>query len=418
MPKRVIPLTATQVKKAKPRDVEYNLCDSDGLYLRVRPVGSKAAWLFKYSHPVTKKRTNLIFGTYPEISLAAARQHRLEARELLAKGISPKQHRDAQHAANKIAAANTLQQVTNDWMKIKRTKITPDHATDIYRSLEKHVFYRLGNTPISEITAPVVINVIKCVDARGNHDTVKRLCQRLNEIMLYAVNIGLINHNPLEGIRHAFQTAKKQHLPTLSPDKLPDLMKAISKASVKFPTRCLIEFQLHTMVRPVEAAGARWEEIDFKNALWKIPAARMKRRRLHTIPLTPQSLALLEKMCPISEHRDYIFPGNDDPKKSMNASTVNVALKRMGYSCRLVAHGFRSIASTLLNEQGHDPDVIEAALSHSVGNEVRQAYNRSDYLEKRRVMMQFWSNYIDDAANTNTNDSRQADNVAKFKQKV
>lgn len=409
MPKRVVPLTATQVKSAKPKDKEYNLSDGDGLMLRIRPTGTKL-WLFNYRHPITKKRTNLAFGSYPDVSLAGARMKRTEARELLAQGISPKQHRAEQEATKRRETTNTLEKIAAQWLEVKRTKVSDDHAFDIWRSLEKHIFPYLGQTPIGEISAPGTIDVIRSIAAKGTLETVKRVCQRLNEIMVYATNTGLIHHNPIVGIRDAFQTPVKQNLPTLPPEELPELLKAISRASIRFPTRCLIEWQLHTIVRPSEAAGVRWDEIDFEKELWHIPAERMKRKRAHTVPLTPQMRAILEEMRPISGRRDHIFPGEKNPRQHINASTANMALKRMGFGGRLVAHGFRSLASTVLNEQAFDPDVIESALAHVIGNEVRAAYNRAKYLDRRRVMMCWWSEHIEKQAFSSTTVSSKLDN--------
>ena len=287
MPKQVLPLTATQVKTAKPKDKEYALSDGDGLLLRIRPTGSKV-WIFKYYHPATNKRTNMAFGAYPEISLAKAREKRKKARELLADGIGPKQDRDQKNTLKKFEASNTLKFVTDEWLIIKRTKVTEDHANDIYRSLEKDIFPRLGQIPIGELTAPLVIEVIKPISQRGNHETVKRLCQRLNEVMVFATNTGLIHHNPLAGIKEAFQAPVKKHLPALRPEELPELLNTINYASIKSTTRQLIKWQLHTMTRPGEAAGTKWGEIDVENALWKIPAERMKRNKPHTVVLSQQ----------------------------------------------------------------------------------------------------------------------------------
>ena len=330
--------------------------------------------------------------------MARARDLRKDARELIAQGISPLEHRTDEMIEKRAVLCNTLEKVVTQWLVIKRSKVSDDHADDIYRSLEKHIFPRLGQTAITDITAPRTIEVIKRIAAGGSLETVKRLCQRLNEVMVYATNTGLIHHNPLSGIRDAFQTPKKQHLPTLKPEELPELIKALSRASIRLQTRCLIEWQLHTMVRPSEAAGATWDEIDFEDNLWQIPAERMKRKRPHTVPLTPQTLSILEEMKPLSDHRVHIFPGINNPKIAMNSSTANMALKRMNFSGRLVAHGFRSIASTTLNEQGFEPDVIESALAHVIGNEVRAAYNRAEYLEQRREMMNWWSLHIENAS--------------------
>jgi len=229
-------------------------------------------------------------------------------------------------------------------------------------------------------------------------ETVKRLCQRLNEVMVHAVNAGIIETNPLAGIGKAFKNPVKQHLPTLKPKELPFLLHTLSMASIKLTTRFLIEWQLHTMVRTNEAAGTRWDEIDFDQGLWNIPAERMKKKKAHVVPLTNQSLALLELIRPISGRSEFVFPSDRDPRKHANPQTANTALKRMGFDKQLVAHGMRSLASTILNEEGFDPDVIEAALAHTGKDEVRNAYNRASYIERRKPVMKWWSEHIEKAA--------------------
>ena len=391
------PLTNTEVKQAKPKDKVYKLADGNGLQLRVRPSGGKS-WLLDYVKPFTSKRTSIGLGSYPAVSLADARKLRNNARELLAKDIDPKEHKDELSRQQQEKLSNTFEKVAASWFQLKKKKVSDDHAKDLWRSLELHIFPVLGKHPVSKITAPLTIDVIKPIAAKGSLETVKRLIQRLNEVMTYAVNTGLIHSNPLAGIKAAFETPTKQNMPTLTPEQLPELMKAISYASIKIVTRCLIEWQLHTMVRPSEAAGAKWSEIDLKNSLWLIPAERMKKKREHTVPLTKQTIELLERLQPISGHREYLFPADRDPKRHANESTANAALKRMGFHKKLVAHGMRALASTTLNEQGFDGDVIEAALAHVDKNEVRRAYNRAEYIERRQVLMAWWSEHIEQAA--------------------
>lgn len=394
------PLTNTEVKQAKPRDKIYKLADGDGLQLRVMPSGSKK-WLLDFRDPYTKKRTSMSFGPYPEISLAEARKLRLSARELLAKGLNPKEERDTQQRLLDEHNDNTFEKIANKWFEVKKTKVSNNYAIDIWRSIEMHLFPKLGAMPINKLTAPKVIDVIRPVSAKGSLETVRRLCQRINEIMVYGVNVGIISDNPLAGINKAFQPPKKKHMPTLKPNELPELMQALNIANIKIITRCLIEWQLHTMSRPNEAAGARWEEIDFDSQTWNIPAERMKMNRAHTVPLTKQTLAILEFIKPISGHREFLFPADRNPRKHANDSTANVAIGRMGFKGRLVAHGLRALASTTLNEQGFDSDVIESCLSHVDANEVRKAYNRSEYLERRRKVMAWWSNHIEEASQGN-----------------
>ncbi len=397
MPRQTKPLTATEVKNAKPKEKEYSLVDGQGLKLRVLPSGSKQ-WQLNYYRPTNGKRANLNLGRYPDVSLVQARKSALEARELIAQEIDPQEHKEQKLQEHKAIHEHTFLNVSKEWFEIKKHDVTPDYAADIWRSIELHIFPSLADTPVKQIAAPQVIALLKPIEAKGSLETVKRLVQRLNEVMNYAANCGLIQANPLTGIRAAFKRPKKENMAALAPTELPELMGAIANASIKRTTRCLIEWQLHTMTRPSEAAGARWDEIEWEEKIWTIPAERMKKRREHRIPLTEQMLALLEVIKPISGHREYIFPSDRDPKKPCNSQTANMALKRMGFAGRLVSHGLRSLASTTLNEQGFDRDLIEASLAHVDDNQVRSAYNRTDYLERRRPMMSWWSGHIETAA--------------------
>lgn len=390
-------LSDMKIKAAKPKDKDYTLTDGDGLQLRVRTNGSRL-WNFNYIHPVTKKRINMGLGTFPELSLAHARKRTVEARELVAQGLDPKEQRDADRQAKKAATEHTFQNVATAWFELKKDSVTTAYAEDIWRSLTLHIFPDLHATPISEISAPQVIKLLRPLETKGSLETVKRLTQRLNEIMTYGVNYGLIHANPLSGIRSVFKKPKKKNMAALPPDELNELMVAIANASIKRTTRCLIEWQLHTMTRPAEAATTRWADIDFKRKIWTIPAERMKKRRTHIIPLTEQALALLEATKPYSGHREYVFPADRNPRSHCNSQTANMALKRMGFEGRLVSHGMRSMASTILNEHAWDAELIEVALAHADKDEVRSAYNRADYIERRRPMMAWWSEHIQKAA--------------------
>lgn len=387
------PLSDTEAKHAKPKDKVYSLNDGLGLQLRIKPNGGKF-WMLDYYKPHTKKRTSLSFGRYPEVSLLEARQQREAARRLLASNIDPKEHRDEQAKLNESTHKNTLIGVASDWFKVKQTKVTPAYGEDIWRSLENHIFPTLGDLPIHKVSAVASIGCLNPLAAKGSLESVKRICQRLNEVMVYAVNTGSLDHNRLAGINQAFKSPAKRNLPTITPDQLPDLLHKVAMASIKMTTRCLIEWQLHTLTRPGEAAGTKWDEIDLNAKLWTIPAERMKAKRLHIVPLTDQALAILNVMSDISQNNDYVFPSDRAPQKPTNSSTANVALKRMGFHNELVAHGLRSLASTTLNEQGFDSDLIETALAHRGQNEVRNAYNRALYIDRRIPMMEWWSEHI------------------------
>lgn len=333
-------------------------------------------------------------GAFPALSLADARGLRADYLALLANGIDPQIQAEVAEEQQQIALDSIFSRVAANWFKLKSKSVTPDYAKDIWRSLEKDVFPAIGETPVQQIKARTLVEALEPIKARGALETVRRLVQRINEIMIYAVNTGLIDANPASGVGMAFEKPKKQNMPTLRPEELPKLMRSLVMSNLSVPTRCLIEWQLLTLVRPSEASGTRWAEIDLDAKLWTIPAERMKAKREHIVPLSPQALEILEVMKPISVHREHVFPSKNDPKQSMNSQTANAALKRIGYGGKLVAHGLRSIASTALNEAGFNPDVIEAALAHIDKNEVRRAYNRSIYLEQRITLMEWWGNYV------------------------
>jgi len=400
MPRTSKPLTDTEIRKAPSKDKEYTLWDGQGLNLRIKPNGSKT-WIFRYQRPYTKKRANLSIGNYPSVSLAIARSARQNYLSLLSQDIDPGEHKAERLRQEIETHESTLKKVALKWFEIKKGKVSEGYADDIWRSLEAYIFPELGALPVSRIKAPQVINILQPIAARSALETVKRLCQRLNEVMVFAVNTGLIDANPLSDINKAFKAPSKSNMATIKPDDLPELMQAIARASIKLTTRSLLEWQLHTMVRPSEAAGTRWEEIDFINKTWTIPSERMKKKRPHVVPLTTQAVTLLEVMKPVSGHREHVFPADRKPSTHINSQTANMAIKRMGFGGRLVAHGLRSIASTALNEQGFDPDIVESALAHSDNNGVRAAYNRAEYLNRRREMMNWWSNYIQHSAEGN-----------------
>lgn len=412
MPRVAKPLSDTQISAAKPRNTTYTLSDGGGLMLRVRSSGTKD-WIFRYKLPFDTKRVDMSFGIYPRVKLVDARKSREVAQGLLTKDIDPRAHKEQTRRAETEANSNTFEKVMGDWVIVKSSRVSADHAQKILDSLDNHVIPALGKRPISEITASEAIEVLKPLQAKGHAEQVKRLCQRINEVMDFAVNTGLIQINPLSKMNAAFKSPKKQHLPTLKPSELPRLMQAINIASIKIVTRCLIEWQLHTMVRPSEAATAKWGDIDFEKEIWSIPAENMKKKGNgdHVVPLTPQTLNLLEFIKPISGHREYIFPADRDPRSHTNSQTANMALKRMGFDKELVAHGLRALASTTLNEQGFDPDVIESALAHVDKNEVRRAYNRAEYLERRKKLMYWWSEHIQNAATGNLGLSGNSKNL-------
>ena len=409
MPKLVTQLTDNQCKHAKPKAKPYSIPDGAGLNLIITPNGKKA-WMLRYTIPYTKDRTTWVFIGYPAKSLKSARGIRDKYLSLLADNIDPKEWKREQDANSERQKDNTFKHVAKLWMedKQRKAKANPQTAKDIWNSLENHIFPKLGKRPIGELRPKSVTEVIKPLETKGSLELVKRLCQRINEIMAFALNEEIITDNPLAHIKGKFKAPSTTHNPSLEPKDLRLLMEAITCDSMAIPTRLLIEWQLHTMVRPNEAAGSRWAEIDLNNKTWTIPKGRMKKvgtskqweeRKDHIIPLTPQTLAILNLMKPFSGHLEYVFPNQRDRDAKAGPDSANNALKRAGLKGKQTAHGMRTMASSTLNEEQFNPDVIEAALYHLDPNEQRRTYNRTDYFKQRRVMMEWWSNRIEQAVN-------------------
>ncbi len=334
------PLTNTEVLRAKADDKDMTLHDGDGLFLVIKTSGKKL-WRFRYQRPATKQRTMIGLGAFPALSLANARSLRADYLALLANGVDPQVQAEVAEEQHQIALDSIFATVAANWFQLKSKSVTPDYAKDIWRSLEKDVFPTVGGIPVQQIKARTLVEALEPIKARGALETVRRLVQRVNEIMIYAVNTGLIEANPASGIGMAFEKPKK-NMPTLRPEEMPNLMRSLVISNLSLTTRCLIEWQLLTLVRPTEASGTRWSEINLDERLWTIPAERMKAKREHIISLSPQALDILKVMSAISINRDHVFPSRNDPKKPMNNQTANAALKRIGYGGKLVAHGMRS----------------------------------------------------------------------------
>ena len=421
MPKTVKPLTNTQCKHAKAKNKEFTLSHGGGMGLRVMPSGRKE-WLFRYTKPYTKTRTAIQLGIYPATSIKKAQDKRDTYLELLAENQDPLSVRIEQGQKAELQKDNTFRYVAEQWMKDKKrkAKVSPKTGKDIWNSLENHIFPKLGKCPIDELKPKMVADVIKPLEAKGSLELVKRLCQRINEVMAFALNEEIITDNPLAHIKGKFKTPSTTHNPSLEPKDLPILMEAITGANMAIPTRLLIEWQLHTMVRPNEAVGTKWSEIDLDSKVWTIPKDRMKKvgtnkqweeRKDHVIPLTNQTISLLQQMKPFSGHLEYVFPNQRDRQEKAGPDSANNALKRAGLKGKQTAHGMRTMASSTLNEEEFNPDVIEAALYHLDPNEQRRTYNRTDYFKQRRVMMDWWSNQIDEASTGNMNMAARAENL-------
>ena len=383
-------LTDRKIKSIIATGKEQTFSDGNCLVLRVRANGTKS-WRFKYT--VNKKVTKISLGAYPAVTLAEARSVAVNYMQLLAKGIDPKEYESTKKLEASRKLANTFLAAAELWFERKQPTVTPHHAAREWRTLEMYIFPKLKDTPLENITAIDTIEILRPLEADAKHSTIKRICQSLNQIMDYSVNHGFINANPLAKIIKVFTKNTVEHMATIRPEELPDFLTALNGSqTIQNKTKLLILWQLHTMTRSKEAAGTKWADINIEDAVWVIPAEEMKRRRVHRVPLTPATLAILEQMKPLSGHHEYVFPSERNEKSHASTYTVNAAIKRsLGYKDKLVAHGLRSVASTALHEKGYDSLLVEACLAHADENETRAAYNRSDYLEQRRPIMSWWS---------------------------
>lgn len=387
------PLSVSEIQKAKPAVKSYMLFDGRGLCLLVKPNGKKY-WRCRYIRPSTGKSTEVSLGLWPDVSLADARTEHKSYLSLLAKGIDPKALEQEAQQQRHFLQESRFCVVAEKWHKTKKGKVSEKHYAQIWSSLENNVLPAIGDVPVSELKAPVLIAALHPVERRGALETLRRTVQRVNEVMEYAINSGLIDVNPLARVNRVFEKPAGKNMPTIRPERLPELVQRIETTSLGQLTRYLIKWQLLTLVRPGEASGAMWCEIDRDKGLWIIPAQRMKKSREHRVPLTAEMLWILEQLEPLSQHSAFLFPGRLHRDRPMHSETVNKALRRMGYTGELVSHGFRAIGSTAMNEAGFLPDVIEAVLAHVDTNKTRAAYNRAAYMEQRTEVMTWWSQQV------------------------
>ena len=397
-----MPLTDTQIKKAKPGEKPVRLYDERGLYLEVRATAAGGAakwWRLKYR--LDGKEKLLSLGTYPDTGLADARSKRDTARELVAKGIDPSQARKDDKAARAAASLNNLEAVTRAWLKERQGAWTAGTLNAITASLENHVFPDCGPTPISEIKPGDVRRIVKAVEATGASETAGRVFQRLRSIFRFAIAHELLETDPTYSLKpgEILKPRKAQHRAALSEREAPAFLRKLEAYEGDPHTKGALGLLVLTAVRPGEVRGARWVEFDTARALWRIPGERMKMKVEHLVPLSTQALALLEVMRPLSGERELVFPSPFYPAKPLSENTLNSALARMGYKGIATAHGMRTLFSTCANEAGWSGDVIEKQLAHDERDEVRAAYNRAQHLIERAKLMQWYADHLDQLRN-------------------
>jgi integrase len=389
-------LTDPKIRQAKSADKPYKLFDGGGLFLLVQPGGAKL-WRLKYRFGGKEKL--LAIGSYDKgLPLKKAREARDKARDQLTEGIDPGVLKKKEKHAEREQAENTFWAMALNWVETYGARWTESHRARVIASLEADAFPALGNLPIQEITPPMVLSVIRAVESRGALDVASRVLQRTSAIFRYAIQTGRATYNPAADMKGVLKTRKVEHRTTISRDELPDFLKKLDSYSGDPVTKLALRLIVLTFVRTGELRGARWEEFNVEQREWRIPAERMKMGSPHLVPLSPQSLAVLEELKPLTGHLDLLLPGQRDQEKPISENTLLYALYRLGYHKRATVHGFRALASTILNESGFRPDVIERQLAHAERNKIRAAYHRSEYLEERQKMMDWWGKCIESMA--------------------
>lgn len=382
MPARNVKLTEAEIRNAKPKGMPYRLYDQDGLTMLVRPSGTKV-WQYRYK--LFGRANVFTIGRYPDIGAADARQQRSEARRLIDAGIAPVETK-ATHKLE-VGDRNSLAAIGHAWFE--KQIWTDKHAANIKRQLERDLFQHIGVRPIRAITRQELLGVLQLIEDRGALDVAKRTAQHCVQMFDFALTRGQCDHNPAIGLSKVLKNYRPKHRAYLKEDQLSEFLRGLEGYHGSEKVKLAMKLLMLTFVRPGELRGARWEEFNIAKAEWRIPAERMKMKREHIVPLSPQALAVLERLRPLTGSTDLLFPGND-ATKPISDVTLTKCLAILGYGGVATPHGMRSTASTILNENGFNSDWIERQLAHAPKNKIRAAYNRAEYLEQRREMMQWW----------------------------
>lgn len=390
-------LTEIGIRKAQARIKDYKLYDGNGLLLRVKPNGSKV-WQYKYRFFKNGKKVEkvLSLGVWGEVSLKEARDKCIDARKLISESKDPAAVKQQRKALAKANSNNSFQAVARDWHQLNVSKWTPRHALKLLRRLELHIFPKLGAKPIAEIAGLEVIEILKELEQDQKTETTHKVLQDCRAIFQHAFLHQKIPFNPISDLRGLLKPHLTQSHPTLSANQIPDFLCKLETVKTTALNRLAVKLLMHTFVRQGELRKAKWRNVDWLKAEWRIPPENMKMRQEHIVPLSDQVIQLLHDLKMISGESSYLFPSQNRQKNPfMSENTINKVIHAMKYKGQLVGHGFRAMASTILNESGFSPDVIERQLAHMPRNRVRAAYNRAQYLEERRKLMQAWSDYLE-----------------------
>ena len=389
--------TDLQARKAKPREKDYKLSVERGLYLLVKASGARY-WRMKYRY--NGKEKTLSFGVYPEVTLAEAMERLDKSRRMLRDDLDPGLEKKKGKLKQLSESANTFEKVSRLWIEMKSKKWAPRHSERVTRSLEADVFPVIGNIAMHEIDTLMLRTCIDPIQNRGALDIASRVRQRCDQIFEYGRAIGVCTSNPATPLKVVMIPPVKQHFPALAPEEMPDFLIKLRAFNSTVQTRLSIRLLMLTFVRTSELIEAKWEEIDFENQIWNIPASRMKQNKVHCVPLSTQSIDCLTQLKTITGTCELLFPKRGSRREPMSNSTILRVIERIGYKGRMTGHGFRSVASSVLNESGlFDFDAIERQLSHQDRDGVRAAYNRAKYMNERCRMMQWWADTVESYEN-------------------
>lgn len=399
------PLTQLAVVNAKPKEKPYKLSDQQGLYLYVTPAGGKI-WRMKYRY--LGKEKLLVFGTFPEITLAEAREKQFLARKALTNGIDPSEEKQKKSQNAMEAAERTFEKCAEEWWERKKHGNDDRYTGYIIRRIQKDLLPCFGKKPIHLVTSRDLIDALQKVEARGAHELSRRLKQYASEIFRQARAMGYISSNPADEFhsRDVFVKYKKGHFAAIEADEIPDLLIALelNKPRLYRQTVLAVKLMLMTFVRTGELIKAKWEEFDLENAIWSIPAERMKMRRPHLVPLSSQAITLLRELYEMNQGKGYVFPGVYDPKKHMSDNTILQALAALGFKGKMTGHGFRALAMSTIKEKLHyRHEVVDLQLAHAKADKIQAAYDRAQFLPERTKMMQAWGDYLSEQLNSGKN---------------
>jgi integrase len=388
-----MPLTDTAIRNAKSHSKQYKLTDEKGMYVLVK----KAGKYFRLDYRFAGKRKTFSLGVYPDVKLAEARKKRDDARKLIANDVDPAQMRKATKVMQVEQAENNFEAVAREWWIKQSSTWAQSHSTKIIRRFELYIFPWLGGRPISDITPPELLAVLRKIESRGIQETAHRAMQSCGQVFRYAIATGRAVRDPSADLRGALAPVKHGRMATITePKKIGALLRAIDGYEGTPVAKCALNLAPLVFVRPGELRHAEWSEIDIENDDWRIPAEKMKMKDPHIVPLSKQAVTLLMEIQPITGLGRYVFPSIRTNSRPMSDNTVLAALRRMGYGKEeMSGHGFRAMASTVLHEQGWPSDIIERQLAHAERNSMKAAYNYAQHLPERRKMMQAWADYLE-----------------------